>query len=216
MPALTKLMLPERVPPKPRLPVWFWLRARVAGVAAVFVTSPAEPGHSKVPVPVRVRMVWALPLRSRVAPGLMTIEVVVGSVLVPPFRTTRPAWIVVQPAPPANCWALKLSVPSRFLCQPVVVLKEVPLTSRVAPAATMKLGIVAPVLSSTPAPRVELPVARIMPEPERFRVLRPANEPTAALVSLSALTWAFDASFTSASWLKRDVVGADSSEPAVV
>ena len=54
-----------------------------------------------------------------------------------------------------------------------------------------------------------------MPEPERFSVLRPANEPTVALVSLSALTWAFDASFTLACWLKRAVVGADSSEPAV-
>ena len=192
-----------------------WLMASAAAVAAEFVTLPAEPGHSKVPVPVRVRRVWALPPRSSVAPGLMTIEVVMGSVLVPPLSTTSPAWIVVQPAPPENCWALKFSVPSRLLCQPVVVLKVVPLTSRVAPAATMKLGIVALVFSSTPAPKVELPVARIMPEPERFSVLRPANEPTVALVSLSALTWAFAASFTLACWLKRAVVGADSSEPAV-
>ena len=191
------------------------MMASAAAVAAEFVTLPAEPGHSKELVPVRVRRVWALPPRSSVAPGLMTIEVVMGSVLVPPFRTTRPPWIVVQPAPPENCWALKFSVPSRPLCQPVVVLKVVPLTSRVPPAATMKLGIVALVFSSTPAPKVELPVARIMPEPERLRVLRPANEPTSASVSLSALTWAFDASLTSACWLKRAVVGADSSEPAV-
>ena len=189
--------------------------ASAAAVAAEFVTLPAEPGNSKEPVPVRVRRVWALPARSSVAPGLMTIEVVMGSVLVPPLSTTSPAWIVVQPAPPENCWALKFSVPSRLLCQPVVVLKVVPLTSSVAPAATMKLGIVALVFSSTPAPKVELPVARIMPEPERFSVLRPANEPTVALVSLSALTWAFAASFTLACWLKRAVVGADSSEPAV-
>ena len=189
--------------------------AKAAAVAAELVTLPAEPGHSRKPVPVSMSRVWALPARSSVAPGLMTIEVVMGSVLVPPLSTTSPAWMVVKPPVPANCWALKFSVPSRPLCQPVVVLKVVPLTSRVPPAATMKLGIVALVFSCTPAPKVELPVARIMPEPERFSVLRPANEPTVALVSLSALTWAFDASFTLACWLKRAVVGADSSEPAV-
>ena len=197
--------------------VLVWLMASAAAVGAEFVTLPAEPGHSSVPVPTSVSRVWALPPSSRVAPGLMTIEVVDGSVLVPPLSATVPPWMVVQPPVPANCWALKFRVPSRPLCQPAppTLLKDEPSTSSVAPAATMKLGMVAPVLSRTPAPTVELPVARIMPEPERFRICRPAKEPISALLSLSALTWALAASLTSLCWLKRAVVGAASSEPAV-
>ena len=192
-----------------------WLIASVAGAAAVFVTLPAEPGHSRVPVPVSVRRVWLVPLRSRVAPGLTTMDVVAGSVSVPPLRTTVPALMVVQPARPANCLALKFSVPSRSLCQPLVVLMVVPSMSRVAPAATMKLGMVAPVWSITPAPRDELPVASSMPEPERFITMRPPKLPMVESVSLRALNVAPPARRVSVAWLKTAVDGADSSAPAV-
>ena len=166
-------------------------------------------------VPVSRMNVWALPPRSRVAPGLRTIEVDDGRVLTPPLRTTVPAWMVVKPAEPANCWALKISVPSRSLCRPRVVFTEEPLTVRVEPAGTRKLGIVAPELMRTPAPMVELPVASSMPEPERLRVCKPPKEPMVALDNLRALTWARPARLVLVVWLKRAEVPAASREPAV-